>query len=68
MGVAGSFSSTPVFESGVLTENGKRLGTAVIVVTHDENIIPVFKRVYRLRDGILHEEPAEGRSIGWSRR
>jgi len=35
--------------------------TAIIVVTHDENIIPVFKRLYRLRDGVLHEEVGEGR-------
>jgi len=37
--------------------------TAIIVVTHDENIIPVFKRLYRLRDGVLHEEKGEGRAF-----
>ncbi len=37
--------------------------TAIIVVTHDENIIPVFKRLYRLRDGVLHEEAGEGRAL-----
>lgn len=31
-------------------------GAAIIVVTHDENIIPLFKRLYQLRDGVLHEE------------
>ncbi len=47
----------------LLHDMAERLGTAVIVVTHDENIIPVFKRLYRLRDGVLHEEPGEGRPI-----
>jgi putative ABC transport system ATP-binding protein len=47
----------------LLHDMAERQGTAVIVVTHDENIIPVFKRLYRLRDGVLHEEPGEGRPI-----
>jgi len=47
----------------LLHDMAERSGTAVIVVTHDENIIPVFKRLYRLHDGILHEEPGEGRPI-----
>ncbi len=29
--------------------------TAVIVVTHDEKIIPTFKRIYQIRDGRTHE-------------
>ncbi len=47
----------------LLHDIAARFGTAVIVVTHDENIIPVFRRLYRLRDGILHEEAGEGRPI-----
>jgi len=47
----------------LLYEIAERSKTAIIVVTHDENIIPVFKRIYRLRDGILHEEQGEGRAI-----
>ena len=47
----------------LLHDLAERQGTAVIVVTHDENIIPVFKRLYRLRDGVLHEEPGEDRPI-----
>ncbi len=47
----------------LLHEMAETSNTAVIVVTHDENIIPVFKRLYRLRDGILHEEQGEGRPI-----
>ncbi len=31
-------------------------GAAIIVVTHDENIIPLFRRLYHLRDGVLHEQ------------
>jgi len=47
----------------LLYEMAERFETAIIVVTHDENIIPVFKRIYRLRDGILHEEQGERRAI-----
>lgn len=37
--------------------------TAIIVVTHDEKIIPTFKRIYHIRDGVTHEEAGEGRGI-----
>ncbi len=37
---------------------------AVIVVTHDEKIIPTFKRIYHIREGRTVEEAGEGRSIG----
>lgn len=37
--------------------------TAVIVVTHDEKIIPTFKRIYHIRDGRTFEEAGEGRSL-----
>ena len=47
----------------LLHDMAERSGTAIIVVTHDENIIPVFERLYRLRDGVLHEERGEGRPI-----
>ena len=30
--------------------------TAIIVVTHDEKIIPTFKRIYHIRDGKTYEE------------
>jgi len=36
--------------------------TAVIVVTHDEKIIPTFKHIYHIRDGVTHKEAGEGRS------
>lgn len=36
---------------------------AVIVVTHDEKIIPTFKRIYHIREGRTVEEAGEGRSL-----
>ena len=47
----------------ILNEMAKRYETAIIVVTHDEKIIPTFKRIYHIRDGITHEEAGEGREI-----
>ena len=40
----------------LLTRLAEEYNTAIMVVTHDEVIIPKFKRLYRLRDGIGHEE------------
>ncbi len=37
--------------------------TAIIVVTHDEKIIPTFKRIYHIRDGRTHEEAGLGRVL-----
>lgn len=37
--------------------------TAIIVVTHDEKIIPTFKRIYRIRDGRTDEIAGEGRAL-----
>jgi putative ABC transport system ATP-binding protein len=34
--------------------------TAIIVVTHDEKIIPTFKRISHIRDGKTDEEASEG--------
>ena len=47
----------------ILNEMAKKYETAVIVVTHDEKIIPTFKRVYHIRDGVTYEEAGEGRSL-----
>lgn len=30
--------------------------TAIIVVTHDEKVIPTFRRLYNIREGITVEE------------
>jgi putative ABC transport system ATP-binding protein len=45
----------------LLNELAAQYRTAIIVVTHDDNIIPTFKRIYRIRDGRAHEEAGEGR-------
>ena len=46
----------------ILNDMAQRFETAVIVVTHDEKIIPTFKRIYHIRDGVTHEEAGEGRT------
>lgn len=47
----------------ILNDMAARFGTAIIVVTHDEKIIPTFKRIYHIRDGVTHEEAGEGRGF-----
>ena len=47
----------------ILHEMAHRYETAIIVVTHDEKIIPTFKRIYHIRDGKTHEEAGEGRAL-----
>lgn len=46
-----------------LNEIARDYKTAVIVVTHDDKIIPTFKRLYHIRDGVTYEEQGEGRSF-----
>ena len=40
----------------ILNQLAGQYHTAIIVVTHDEKIIPTFKRVYHIRDGRTVEE------------
>ena len=47
----------------ILNDMARRFETAIIVVTHDEKIIPTFRRIYHIRDGVTHEEAGEGRDI-----
>jgi putative ABC transport system ATP-binding protein len=47
----------------ILNDMARKFETAIIVVTHDEKIIPTFKRIYHIRDGVTHEEAGEGRSL-----
>ncbi|WHZ12886.1 MAG: ABC transporter, ATP-binding protein [Burkholderiaceae bacterium] len=47
----------------ILNEMARKYDTAIIVVTHDEKIIPTFRRIYHIRDGVTHEEAGEGRRI-----
>ena len=47
----------------ILNRMAQQYHTAVIVVTHDEKIIPTFRRIYHIRDGKTHEEAGEGRGF-----
>ncbi len=46
----------------ILNEMAQRFGTAIIVVTHDEKIIPTFRRIYHIRDGRTYEEAGAARA------
>ena len=45
----------------ILNRMAEQYQTAIIVVTHDEKIIPTFRRIYHIRDGRTEEEAGEGR-------
>jgi putative ABC transport system ATP-binding protein len=45
----------------ILNQMAQRFQTAIIVVTHDEKIIPTFSRIYHIRDGRTYEKAGEGR-------
>jgi putative ABC transport system ATP-binding protein len=47
----------------ILNQMALQYQTAIIVVTHDEKIIPTFKRIYQIRDGQTFEEAGEGREL-----
>ena len=47
----------------ILNQMARQYQTAIIVVTHDEKIIPTFRRIYQIRDGRTHEEAGEGRAL-----
>jgi len=47
----------------ILNQMASQYETAIIVVTHDEKILPTFKRIYHIRDGKTHEEAGEGRGF-----
>lgn len=47
----------------ILNDMARKFETAIIVVTHDEKIIPTFRRIYHIRDGVTYEEAGEGRAI-----
>jgi putative ABC transport system ATP-binding protein len=52
----------------ILNQMAERYQTAVIVVTHDEKIIPTFRRIYHIRDGRTEEMAGEGRDVtGWTK-
>lgn len=45
----------------ILKRMAAQYRTAIIVVPHDEKILPSFKRIYHIRDGKTYEEAGEGR-------
>jgi len=47
----------------ILGRMAQQFQTAIIVVTHDDKIIPTFRRIYRIRDGRTYEEQGEGRAL-----
>ena len=47
----------------LLNQMARQYQTAIIVVTHDEKIIPAFQRIYHIRDGQTVEEAGEGRAL-----
>jgi putative ABC transport system ATP-binding protein len=47
----------------ILNQMARQYETAIIVVTHDEKIIPTFKRIYHIRDGRTDEEAGEGKNV-----
>ena len=47
----------------ILNRMAAQYRTAIIVVTHDEKIIPTFERIYHIRDGRTHEVRGEGRPV-----
>ncbi|MCB2019581.1 MAG: ABC transporter ATP-binding protein [Burkholderiaceae bacterium] len=47
----------------ILNRMATQYDTAIIVVTHDEKIIPTFKRIYHIRDGRTEEEVGQGQAL-----
>jgi magnesium-transporting ATPase (P-type) len=47
----------------ILNQMASEYQTVIIVVTHDEKIIPTFRRIYNIRDGRTFEEVGEGRAL-----
>ncbi|WP_028575998.1 ABC transporter ATP-binding protein [Desulfomicrobium escambiense] len=47
----------------ILNRMAAQFETAIIVVTHDEKIIPTFRRLYQIRDGRTHEQVGDGREV-----
>ena len=46
----------------LLNTMARQFATAIIVVTHDEKIIPTFRRLYNIRDGVTIEERQDAAS------
>ena len=48
----------------MLNTMARQFDTAIIIVTHDEKIIPTFRRLYNIRDGVTFEERQHDESAG----
>jgi putative ABC transport system ATP-binding protein len=48
----------------ILNHMARQYRAAIIVVTHDEKIIPTFRRIFNIRDGRTYEQEGEGREVG----
>ncbi|WP_374279196.1 ABC transporter ATP-binding protein [Azonexus sp.] len=48
----------------LLNRMARQFRTAIIVVTHDEKIIPTFERIYHIRDGRTYQEAGQGKALG----
>ena len=44
----------------LLNDMAQQFDTAIIIVTHDEKIIPTFRRLYNIREGLTVEEIPQG--------
>ena len=51
-----NFGSRQLAVIDLLNTMARQFDTAIIVVTHDEKIIPTFRRLYNIRDGFTVEE------------
>ena len=58
------YSERAIAVMRILDDMAHKFENAIIVVTHDEKIIPTFKRIYHIRDGVTHEEAGEVRASG----
>lgn len=47
----------------ILNQMAAQYQTAIIVVTHDEKIIPTFRRIYHIRDGETVEQTGAGQIL-----
>jgi putative ABC transport system ATP-binding protein len=47
----------------ILGQMAVQFNTAIVVVTHDEKIIPTFRRICQIRDGQTTEQAGQGRSL-----
>lgn len=47
----------------IVAKMAARYRAAIVVVAHDEQIIPTFRRIHHIRDGRTMEEPGQGHGL-----